>query len=127
MLARRLTTILPAMRLADALETTRLLRVASSTGARTARPFHAPRHTISDVGLIGGAPRRCREKSHLYITTYSFWMNCRSAAATAWRSCANRWRTAAFEDNLPHVLDLAAPAAITTKGVTDPPSRATRS
>ena len=33
MLARRLATILPAIRLAEALETTRLDRVASRTGA----------------------------------------------------------------------------------------------
>src|SRR5918998_6577550 len=58
MLARRLTTILPAMTLAEALETTRIHRVAGLTGARTAlvttRPFRAPHHTGSDVGLIGG-------------------------------------------------------------------------
>jgi magnesium chelatase family protein len=58
MLARRLTTILPAMSLAEALETTRIHRVAGLTGARTAvvttRPFRAPHHMISDVGLIGG-------------------------------------------------------------------------
>jgi magnesium chelatase family protein len=58
MLARRLTTILPAMTLAEAIETTRIHRVAGLTGARTAwvttRPFRAPHHTISDVGLIGG-------------------------------------------------------------------------
>ena len=58
MLARRLTTILPAMRLAEALETTRIHRVAGLTGARTAlvttRPCRAPHHTIADVGLIGG-------------------------------------------------------------------------
>jgi predicted ATPase with chaperone activity len=58
MLARRLTTILPAMTLAEAIETTRIHRVAGLTGDRTAlvttRPFRAPRHTISDVGLIGG-------------------------------------------------------------------------
>jgi magnesium chelatase family protein len=57
-LARRLTTILPAMTLAEALETTRLHRVAGRTGARTAlvttHPFRAPHHTSSDVGLIGG-------------------------------------------------------------------------
>jgi magnesium chelatase family protein len=57
-LAHSLTTILPAMRLAEALETTCLHRVAGRTGARTAlvttRPFCAPHHTISDVGLIGG-------------------------------------------------------------------------
>jgi magnesium chelatase family protein len=42
----------------SALETTRIHRVAGLTGARTAvvttRPFRAPHHTISDVGLIGG-------------------------------------------------------------------------
>jgi magnesium chelatase family protein len=60
MLARRLTTILPAMSLAEALETTRIHRVAGLTGARTAvvttRPFRAPPHPIADVGLIGGWP-----------------------------------------------------------------------
>jgi magnesium chelatase family protein len=35
MLARRLTTILPAMTLAEAVETTRIHRVAGRTGART--------------------------------------------------------------------------------------------
>ena len=58
MLARRLTTILPAMTLAEAIETMRIHRVAGRTGARTAlvttRPCRAPHHTISDAGLIGG-------------------------------------------------------------------------
>src|SRR5919199_709731 len=58
MLARRLATILPAMRLAEARETTRIHSVAGLTHGRTAfvttRPFRAPHHTISDVGLIGG-------------------------------------------------------------------------
>jgi magnesium chelatase family protein len=57
-LARRLTTIVPAMTLAEAIETTRIHRVADLTGDRTAlvttRPFRAPHHTISDAGLIGG-------------------------------------------------------------------------
>jgi magnesium chelatase family protein len=56
--ARRLTTILPTRRLAEALETTRLHRVAARTGARTAlvptRPCRAPPHTIAAVGRIGG-------------------------------------------------------------------------
>jgi magnesium chelatase family protein len=56
--ARPLTTILPAMTLAEALETTRIHCVAGLTGDRTAlvtaRPCRAPHHTISDVGLIGG-------------------------------------------------------------------------
>jgi magnesium chelatase family protein len=58
MLARRLTTILPAMTLPEALDTTRLPRVAGFTGDRlawvTTRPFRTPHHTISDVGLLGG-------------------------------------------------------------------------
>jgi predicted ATPase with chaperone activity len=36
MLARRLTTIFPTMTLAEAIETTRIHRVASLTGARMA-------------------------------------------------------------------------------------------
>jgi magnesium chelatase family protein len=58
MLARRLTTTLPAMTLAEAIETTRIHRVAGLTGDRTAlvttRPFRTPHHTISEAGLIGG-------------------------------------------------------------------------
>ena len=53
-----MATILPAMTLAEAMETTRIHRVAGRTGARTAwvttRPCRAPHHTISDAGLIGG-------------------------------------------------------------------------
>jgi magnesium chelatase family protein len=65
-LARRLTTIPPAMTLAEAIGTTRIHRVAGLiglTGDRTAvittPPCRAPHHTISDAGLIGGgqAPR----------------------------------------------------------------------
>jgi magnesium chelatase family protein len=50
----------PTMTQAEALETTRIHRVAGLTGDRTAlvttRPFRAPHHTISDAGLIGGGP-----------------------------------------------------------------------
>jgi magnesium chelatase family protein len=46
------------MTLTEAIETTRIHSVAGLTGGRTAfvttRPFRAPHHTISDVGLIGG-------------------------------------------------------------------------
>jgi magnesium chelatase family protein len=58
MLARRLTTLRPAMTLAEAIETTRIHRVAGLTAKRMAlvatRPFGAPHHTISDASLIGG-------------------------------------------------------------------------
>jgi magnesium chelatase family protein len=59
MLARRLTTILPAMTLAEALETTRIHRVAGLIGDHTAwvttRPCRAPHHTIAAAGLSGGS------------------------------------------------------------------------
>jgi magnesium chelatase family protein len=46
------------MTLAEAIEPTRLHRVAGrtswSTAVVTTRSFRAPHHTISDVGLIGG-------------------------------------------------------------------------
>jgi magnesium chelatase family protein len=58
MLARRLTTILPDLTLAETIDTTRIHRVAGLTGRRpavvTTRPFRAPHQTISDVGRIGG-------------------------------------------------------------------------
>jgi magnesium chelatase family protein len=57
-LAWRLIAFLPAMSLAEAIETTRIHCVAGRTGARqtlvTTRLFRALHHTISDVGLIGG-------------------------------------------------------------------------
>jgi magnesium chelatase family protein len=65
MLAQRLTTIVPAMTLAEALETTRVYRVAGLTGPHTAlvttRPCRAPPQTISAVGVIGGGRCRGRE------------------------------------------------------------------
>jgi magnesium chelatase family protein len=46
------------MPLAEAIETTRIHRVAGLTGDRTAlvttRPCRAPHYTISEAGLIGG-------------------------------------------------------------------------
>ena len=58
MLAWRLTTLLPVITLAKALETTRIHRVAGLTGDRTTlvttHPCRAPHHPISDAGLIGG-------------------------------------------------------------------------
>ncbi len=58
MLARRLPTILPSMRLAEALETTKIHSVAGllppGQSLCAVRPFRSPHHTISDAGLIGG-------------------------------------------------------------------------
>jgi len=58
MLAKRFPTILPALTLDEALETTKIHSVAGSLQDNQAlvatRPFRSPHHTISDAGLIGG-------------------------------------------------------------------------
>ena len=57
MLARRLVTILPAPSRSEAVETTTIHSVGgrlAGRGLKTDRPFRAPHHTISDVGLCGG-------------------------------------------------------------------------
>jgi magnesium chelatase family protein len=58
MLARRLPTILPGLSRDESLEVTQLHSVAgllgSSRGLLRARPFRAPHHSVSTVGLLGG-------------------------------------------------------------------------
>ncbi|HBB17747.1 MAG TPA: ATP-dependent protease [Syntrophus sp. (in: bacteria)] len=58
MLAQRLVTILPDLSLPEAIETTKIFSVAGlmdrNEGLLGTRPFRAPHHTISDVGLVGG-------------------------------------------------------------------------
>ncbi len=61
MLARRITSILPAMSRAEAIEVTRIHSVAGlhADGLISRRPFRAPHHTVSPAGLVGGgAPPR---------------------------------------------------------------------
>src|SRR5262245_47326103 len=66
MLARRLTTILPAMTLAEAIETTRIHSVAGLTGDRTTlvttRPCRAPITPSRTRGGSAGATGRCRAR-----------------------------------------------------------------
>ncbi len=58
MLARRLPTILPSLTLEESIEITKLYSIANllppDVPLVTERPFRAPHHTISNVGLIGG-------------------------------------------------------------------------
>ncbi len=58
MLAKRLPTILPSITLQESIEITRLYSISNFTNQNcpimTSRPFRAPHHTISDIGLIGG-------------------------------------------------------------------------
>ncbi len=59
MIAKRLPTILPAMTEEEAIETTKIHSVSGLVDSANAfvatRPFRAPHHTISDVGLLGGS------------------------------------------------------------------------
>lgn len=58
MLAKRITTILPKLGLAESLETTKIHSIAGILGKDeslvTSRPFRSPHHTISDAALVGG-------------------------------------------------------------------------
>ncbi len=58
MLAKRLPTILPDLSFEEAVEVTQVFSVAGLLNAGqtlvATRPFRAPHHTISDVGLVGG-------------------------------------------------------------------------
>jgi Magnesium chelatase, subunit ChlI len=100
MLARRLTTILPAMRLAEAIDTTRIHSIAGLTGARTAlvatRPFRVPHHTISDVGLIGDGGVPLPGKVSRAPQGCCSWTSCRSLNAISSNS----------EDNRRHIFSL---------------------
>ena len=58
MLANRIPSILPDMTFEESIETTKIHSVAGLLGANkgliTTRPFRAPHHTVSAVGLSGG-------------------------------------------------------------------------
>jgi magnesium chelatase family protein len=59
MIAKRIPTIMPPMTLEEAIETTKIhsicgLLLDPATSFVATRPYRAPHHTISDVGLIGG-------------------------------------------------------------------------
>lgn len=59
MLAKRIPGIMPPMILEEAIETTKIHSVCGLLDGRhnfvAVRPFRAPHHTISDVGLLGGS------------------------------------------------------------------------
>jgi hypothetical protein len=95
-----------------------------NTGDRTAlgrtRPFCAPHHTISNVGLIGGAMCRCRVKCHWPTTAYSSWMDCPSFAVMCSRSCASHSRIVSCRHNLSGVLGRAALTALAVRMISYP-------
>ena len=58
MLTKRLPTILPALSIEEAIQTTKIHSIAGTLARRRAlmatRSFRSPHHTVSDAGLIGG-------------------------------------------------------------------------
>jgi hypothetical protein len=118
-LARRLTTLLPALTLAEAIETTRLHSVAGLTGARTAlvttRPCRAPHHPLSEAGLIGIGGCRGRGRCRGPTTASCCWMSGRSSVAMASTCCVNRSSTASRIYHFPGVIELTALATLAAR------------
>ncbi|NPV52251.1 MAG: YifB family Mg chelatase-like AAA ATPase [Firmicutes bacterium] len=58
MLAKRIPTILPPLERDEAIQVTKIYSIAGlispDSGLIAARPFRAPHHTASDIGMIGG-------------------------------------------------------------------------
>src|SRR5262245_32103529 len=110
MRARWLAAILPAMTLAEAIETTRIHHVAGRTGDRTAlvttRPFGPPTTLSRTWGGSAAATCRGRARCRWRTTACRAWTNSPSAADTCSRSYGNRWRWVYSEYYLPRVVDL---------------------
>jgi magnesium chelatase family protein len=60
MLAQRIPSILPGLSRSEAVEVTRIHNIVGDLEGELAqrRPFRAPHHTITTVGLVGGASKR---------------------------------------------------------------------
>jgi len=97
MLARRIPTIMPAMSLEEAIETTKIHSVCGLLPAGEAvlrhRPFRDPHHTISDIGLLGGTANITPGRSAWPTTVFSSSTSFPSFTAPRWRCCANPWKT----------------------------------
>ncbi len=59
MLSKRIVSIMPSLTLPEAIETTKIHSICGLLEGKhnfvSTRPFRAPHHTISDVGLLGGS------------------------------------------------------------------------
>jgi hypothetical protein len=94
-LARRLTTMLPAMTLPEAFDTTRFHRAADRTAVVTTHPSRAPHHTLSAVGLIGEDRCQCPAPCRWRTMACLFSMHSRTSrvmSGAQWASSSvKRW------------------------------------
>ena len=111
-LARRLATILPAKMLAEALEPSRRHRVACRTTLVPACPFQAPHDPSPTSDSLPAGLYQYLARCYWRITASCAWMRCRSASATASRSCATRSRREFCHYNLSGTLEFAALATV---------------
>jgi hypothetical protein len=116
MLARCLTTILPAMTVPEDLETTRIHSVTGLTGGRTAlvtaRPCRAPHHTISDLGLIGGEQVPILGEVSLAHDGILFLDELPEFRRHVLEVMRQPLEEGSQEYNLPHIIDLTALAML---------------
>src|SRR5215218_9587344 len=98
MLARALPSILPPMTVAESLEVTKIYSVRGLLPPETPllreRPFRAPHHTTSYVGLVGGGSWPRPGEISLAHRGVLFLDEMPEFGATKLRGCASRWRTA---------------------------------
>ena len=80
MLAKRLPTILPNMTFSEAVETTKIHSVVGALKSNliTERPFRAPHHTVSRVGIVGGGTNPKPGEISMHITEFFSLTSCRN-------------------------------------------------
>jgi Magnesium chelatase, subunit ChlI len=120
MLARRLTTILPAMTLAEVIETMHIYSVASLTDDRRAlvtTPLcRGPAIIRSPLwNWSVGARYPCWATCRWSTTVCASWMSCRSAGVYLVEVLSQATKNASPKDALPQAINLAALAPLATR------------
>lgn len=100
MLAKRIPTILPPLDREESLEITGIYSTAGLLKRENPliwqRPFREVHHTVTRAALIGADESHRREKQHLRMEVFFFWMSWRSSREVFWRCSGSRWKKNAF-------------------------------